>query len=109
MLNTTTIAVLVATNAASAGGSMLLKHATTTSQPALAILGATMWAGSAAGFAWLARGTDLSVLSILTSALSLTAVQVFVIGLGEALTDRKILAFGFLIAAIALVSLPAKQ
>lgn len=109
MLNLTTITVLVATNAASAGGSMLLKHATTTSQPSLAILGASLWAGSAAGFAWLARETDLSVLSILTSALSLMAVQVFAIGLGEALTDRKLFAFALLIAAIALVSLPGKQ
>lgn len=108
MLNLTTIAVLIATNVASAGGSMLLKHATATSQPALAILGATMWAGSAAGFAWLARETDLSVLSILTSALSLIAVQIFAIGLGEAVTDRKLIALGLLLAAIALVSLPGK-
>ena len=109
MLNLTTISVLVVTNAASAGGSMLLKHATTTSQPALAILGATMWAGSAAGFVWLARETDLSVLSILTSAISLMAVQIFALSLGETLTDRKLLAFGLLIAANVLVSIPDKH
>lgn len=109
MPNLTAIFVLLTTNLASAGGSMLLKHATTTSQPTLAILGATMWAGSAAGFVWLARETELSVLAILTSALSLIAVQVFAIGLGESVTYRKLLALTLLIAAIVIVSLQGKK
>ena len=109
MANWAAIAVLGVSTLASASGSVILKHAAAEAQPALAVLGATPWAGSAAGFVWLANSNDLSTLAIATAALGpivLTAIGVAVFA--EAITAQKLIALVFLIAALAVLSWPGK-
>ena len=73
----------------------------------LAVFGAALWALSAAGFVELARGHDLGVLAMVTSALGLLAANVVgVLVFGEAITLRKCVAFGLLIAALAVLVWP---
>lgn len=107
MANWIAVAVLGVSGIASASGTLVLKYAATVPNPALAILGASLWGASAAGFVFLARGYDLSTLSILTSALGLIAVNVAGVALySEQVTAHKLIALALLIAALAILSWP---
>ncbi|QBF32342.1 hypothetical protein [Thalassococcus sp. S3] len=108
MTNWMAITVLGVSALASASGTILLNYAAIVLSPALAILGATLWAASAAGFVWLAHGYDLGTLAILTSALGLITVNVIGVTLfAEDITVQKLVALSLLIAALTILSWPS--
>lgn len=107
MFNYLGILVLLSATAASASGTIALKHAGLSSNPALAILGASLWGASAAGFVWLSRTTDLGSLSIFTSAFGIILVQAAALLIfGEGLTQPKLVALALLILAMVLLHEP---
>ncbi|GAB5449599.1 hypothetical protein [Gymnodinialimonas sp.] len=107
MFNLFGIFVLVVATGASALGTIALKHAALSANPALAILGASLWGSSAAGFVWLSRTADLGVLSIVTSAFGILLVQAAALLIfGESITQAKLVALALLILAMVLLNEP---
>ncbi len=92
-------------------GTVSLRLASDTSAVPLAIIGATLWGASAAGFVWAsAKGADLGTASALMSVGGLLAINVVgMIWWGDTTEPRKFLALALIIIAIALLASPSAK
>lgn len=107
MFNFAGIITLIASTFASAVGTVALKHAALAPNPALAILGASLWGASASGFVWLSKFSDLGSLSMITSAAGILLVQAAALVLfAEGMTQARFVALALLILAIVLLHEP---
>jgi len=91
-------------------GTILIRIASDSYSIPVAIIGASMWGMSAAGFVFASsRGLDLGTAAALMSAGGILAIQLVGILFGEQMTTPKLIALALIFIAIILLALPTSQ
>ncbi len=92
-------------------GTVLIRWASDNGSIPVAIVGASLWSASAAGFVWASgRGVDLSIASAVMSAGGILSIQL--IGYAfydEGLSTMKIIALTFIVVALVLLACPTAK